>query len=87
MCESGFPVSADQARLVLGVPVFAQPHDPGVSPGEAVASPGILHCGTTFTGDGTDITELQNCCLPAQTQNYFADVFVYFVYLCFHRWT
>lgn len=39
MCESGFPLSADQAGPVLGVPVSAQPHDPGTSPGEAVTSP------------------------------------------------
>lgn len=39
MCECGFPLSAGQARLVLGVSVFAQPHGAGASPGEAVASP------------------------------------------------
>lgn len=30
---SGFPLNPDQARLVLSLPVFAQPHDPGTAPG------------------------------------------------------
>lgn len=39
VCESGFPLSADRGGFVLGLAVFARPHDPGASPGEAVTSP------------------------------------------------
>lgn len=31
---SGFSLNPDQARLVLSLPVFAQPHNPGSAPGE-----------------------------------------------------
>lgn len=48
-----------QARVVLVVPVFAQPHGAGASPGEAVASPKPW---TVFVGDGTNSAELQSCC-------------------------
>lgn len=47
-------------------------------------APGVLHCVTSLTGHRTCIPGASF--VPAPAQNYFVDVFVYFVYLCFHKW-
>jgi len=36
---SGFPLRPDQVRLVLSLPVFAQPHDPGTGLGQGCGRP------------------------------------------------
>lgn len=47
---------------MLGLTVFAQPHDPGASPGEAVSSPWSSALCNRVHRDRTYVTELQNWC-------------------------
>lgn len=86
MCEPGLPVSADQVSAWCASVCTASWCR--CMPRGGLASP--KPCPVQGS-QGTALTAL-SCragasFVPAPTQNHPAGVFVYFVYLCFHKWT